>query len=208
MLAEFKRVKSTLALTLFLVIAFPVITSRGHSLSQINNGSGSQNPPAPQVYVEDLLNGIRPEMVKIPDGQFLIGSPSRESGRRNDEDFQREIKLKSFFMSRHEVTQDLWRTVANLPKSTIELNPTPSRFKGDDLPVENVSWLEVKEFFARLNHQLGLNDDNGYRLPTEAEWEYAARAGSTTPFAFGETISSSIVNYRAMGVSTEEERLK
>jgi formylglycine-generating enzyme required for sulfatase activity len=75
------------------------------------------------------------------------------------------------------------------------MGTNPSNFKGDDLPVESVSWEEAKEFCLRLNAKLGLTDADGYRLPSEAEWEYAARAGSKTEFAFGETISAEIVNY-------------
>ena len=71
----------------------------------------------------------------------------------------------------------------------------PSGFKGGRLPVENVSWNDVKEFCQRLNTKLGLSDESGYRLPAETEWEYAARAGTVTEFAFGDTISPEIVNY-------------
>ncbi len=94
-------------------------------------------------------------------------------------------------MGKFEVTQAQWRAVAGLPKVNRDLNANPSNFKGDDLPVEQVSWEEAVEFCARLTNKTGKT----YRLPSEAEWEYACRAGTTTPFAFGETITPELVNY-------------
>ncbi len=84
--------------------------------------------------------------------------------------------------------------MAAFPKVKLDLAADPSNFKGDDLPVENVSWEEVKEFIGRLNRKLGLTEQTGYRLPSEAEWEYAARAGTTTRYAFGDEFSSSLIN--------------
>jgi formylglycine-generating enzyme required for sulfatase activity len=91
-----------------------------------------------------------------------------------------------FWFGKFEVTQAQWRAV---------MGTNPSKFKGDDLPVENVSWENAKEFCRRLNARLGLSEVEGYRLPTEAEWEYAARAGSKTHFTFGNTITHEIINY-------------
>jgi formylglycine-generating enzyme required for sulfatase activity len=90
-----------------------------------------------------------------------------------------------------EVTQAQWRAVASLPKVSRDWDPDPSKFKGDNLPVEQVSWEDAMEFCARLSQATGRT----YRLPSEAEWEYACRAGTTTPFAFGETITPELVNY-------------
>jgi formylglycine-generating enzyme required for sulfatase activity len=95
-------------------------------------------------------------------------------------------KVRDLWMGKYEVTQEQWQAV---------MGENPSNFKGDRLPVESVSWEEVKEYCRRLNAKLGLTEADGYRLPTEAEWEYAARAGTTTAYAFGETISPEIVNY-------------
>ncbi len=94
-------------------------------------------------------------------------------------------------MGKYEVTQAQWRAVARLPKVKKDLNPDPSHFKGDDLPVEQVSWEDAVEFCERLSRATGRQ----YRLPSEAEWEYACRAGTTTPFAFGETVTPELVNY-------------
>ena len=148
-----------------------------------------------EVYEEDLGNGVRLEMVRIPGGKFRMGSPESEDRRATDEGPQREVNVTEFLMGRHEVTQRVWREVAGYPKVGRELNSDPSGFKGEDRPVEKVSWEEVKEFIARLNRKLGLREREGYRLPSEAEWEYAARAGTGTPYGFGETIDAEIVNY-------------
>jgi formylglycine-generating enzyme required for sulfatase activity len=84
-----------------------------------------------------------------------------------------------------------WQIVANYPAVKQALNPSPAFYKGEDLPVEQVSWEDANEFCARLIAQTG----RSYRLPSEAEWEYAARAGSAAPFAFGDTINTEIANY-------------
>jgi formylglycine-generating enzyme required for sulfatase activity len=89
------------------------------------------------------------------------------------------------------VTQRQWQVVAGYPRIDRDLDPDPSTFKGDDLPVENVSWEDAQEFCQRLSAQTGKD----YRLPSEAQWEYACRAGTTTPFHYGETITVELANY-------------
>jgi formylglycine-generating enzyme required for sulfatase activity len=116
------------------------------------------------------------ELVEIPSGSFTMGSPNTEADRNNDEGPQHQVNLKGFLMGKTEVTQAQWRAV---------MGTNPSDFKGDDLPVEQVSWEDAKEFCRKLSARTGRN----YRLPSEAEWEYAARAGTTTPFAFDATVS-------------------
>ncbi len=143
-----------------------------------------------QSFSEYLGGAVKLEMVEIPGGTFLMGSPDKEKERFNDEGPQHRVTVSSFWMGKHAVTQAQWRSVARLEKVRIELNPDPSYFKGADLPVENVSWEEAVEFCERLKKKSGKD----YRLPTEAEWEYACRAGAITPFAFGETIITQIVN--------------
>jgi eukaryotic-like serine/threonine-protein kinase len=122
------------------------------------------------------------EMVAVKGGTFAMGSANGGS----DEKPRHQATAPDFWIGKFELTQAQWRAV---------MGTNPSDFKGDDLPVENVSWEDAKEFCRRLNARLGLSEAEGYRLPTEAEWEYAARAGSKTEFAFGETINSEIVNY-------------
>jgi formylglycine-generating enzyme required for sulfatase activity len=123
-----------------------------------------------------------------------MGSPEDEEGRRDSEGPQHEVTFaNTFFMAKYPITQAQWRAVAAMPQVERELNSAPSRFKGDNRPVEQVTWYDVVEFCARLSQHTGRD----YRLPTEAEWEYACRAGTTTPFHFGETITSDLANYRA-----------
>jgi formylglycine-generating enzyme required for sulfatase activity/uncharacterized caspase-like protein len=144
-----------------------------------------------QYFAEDLGDGVTLEMVAIPDGTFQMGSPESEEGRNDDESPQHQVTVKPFFLGKYPVTQAQWQAVAKLPKVKSDLNPEPSSFKGADRPVERVSWYDAVEFCARLSKQTGRE----YRLPSEAEWEYACRAGTTTPFHFGETITTDLVNY-------------
>ncbi|MFB8793025.1 MAG: SUMF1/EgtB/PvdO family nonheme iron enzyme [Microcoleus sp.] len=143
-----------------------------------------------KFFTENLPGGITIDMIAIAGGSFVMGSPSTEKEREDNEGPQHNVTVAPFFMGKYEVTQAQWRAVAGLPKVNIDLNPSPSNFKGDDLPVEQVSWYETVEACARLSRLTGRD----YRLPSEAEWEYACRAGTTTPFYFGETITSDLVN--------------
>ncbi|NER32922.1 MAG: SUMF1/EgtB/PvdO family nonheme iron enzyme [Oscillatoria sp. SIO1A7] len=142
---------------------------------------------------EYLGKGSILEMVFIPGGTFKMGSPDTEKQRHKDEGPQHLVTVAPFFMGKFMVTQAQWRAVAALPEVNFALNPNPSNNQGDFLPVEGVTWDEAMEFCARLYQKTGRN----YRLPTEAEWEYACRAGTTTPFHFGETINPDLANYNA-----------
>lgn len=153
--------------------------------------TGKQEHVELQTYSE-TAGGADIEMVRIPAGTFTMGSPDSEAGRYPDEGPQHKVSVSSFYMGKYEVTQEQWRAVATkLRKVKIDLNPDPSYFKGENLPVEQVNWEEAIEFSERLSRATGKT----YRLPTEAEWEYACRAMTTTPFAFGEMITPEIVNY-------------
>jgi formylglycine-generating enzyme required for sulfatase activity len=141
-------------------------------------------------WLEPLGEDLVLEMVALPSGSFVMGSPKDEPNRSSNEGPQDEVQVKAFLMGRYPVTQAQWRFVAGLPQQERELKPAPSRFKGDNRPVERVSWYDAVEFCRRLSTHAGRE----YRLPSEAEWEYACRAGTTTPFHFGETISSELAN--------------
>ena len=144
-------------------------------------------------YVESLAEGLALELVKIPAGSFVMGAAEEELESYSNERPQHEVTVSEFYMGKYPVTQVQWRFVASLPEVERSLDSNPSNFKGDDRPVEQVSWLDAVEFCARLSQHTGRD----YRLPTEAEWEYACRAGTTTPFHFGETIDAEIANYCA-----------
>ena len=172
---------------------------------------------AVQFFVELLNDSLGIEMVLIPAGTFLMGSPEDELERRDSEGPQHEVNVATFFMGKYPVTQAQWKLVAAMPQINQELRLEPSNFKGDKRPVERVAWYEAGEFCERLSAHTGRD----YRLPTEAEWEYACRAspilmagiskagdavgdGVSTPFHFGETITTDLANYR--GTDHEEAK--
>ena len=152
-----------------------------------------------QYFTEDLGNGIFLDMINIPSGKFLMGSLQDEKDSYKDERPQNEVSVPSFFMGKYPVTQAQWRVIASRTDLKVEkdLDLNPAYFKdrpgSDRRPVEQVSWYDAIEFCARLSKLTGRE----YRLPSEAEWEYACRAGTTTPFYFGETITGELANYRA-----------
>jgi formylglycine-generating enzyme required for sulfatase activity len=132
--------------------------------------------------IEDLGNKVQLEMVKIPGGEFLMGAPSSEHTSRENERPQHLVKIPRFYLGRYPITQEQYGAI---------MGNNPSQCTGDRLPVENVDWNDAQLFCQRLTAYTQKN----YRLPTEAEWEYACRARTTTPFCFGETISTKLANY-------------
>ena len=143
------------------------------------------------LWVEPMGNGVVLEMLLLPGGAFVMGSPENESARTNAESPKHKVNLESFMLGRYPVTQAQWRAVAAMRPVSRELKPNPSQFKGDKKPVEQVSWYDAVEFCNRLSAYT----NREYRLPTEAEWEYACRAGTKTPFHFGETLTNDLANY-------------
>ena len=146
-------------------------------------------------FIEQLEDSFKLEMVSIPRGRFTMGSPDKEDGRSDAEGPLHPVTIQPFFMGKYPITQAQWRAVADLPQVERELEPNPSRFSDKDdspqRPVERITWYDAVEFCARLSQATGRE----YRLPSEAEWEYACRAGTTTPFHFGETITTDLANY-------------
>ncbi len=159
-------------------------------------------PSAPEQTVT-AGNNLDMTFAWVPPGTFLMGSPKGEEekfGREpggvwengmqvgpsthDDEIQHRVILTKGFYLGIHQVTQAQWQAV---------MGSNPSKFKGEALPVERVSWDDCQEFCERLSRKAGKR----FRLPTEAEWEYACRAGTTTPFFFGSTISTDQANLAA-----------
>ncbi len=145
-------------------------------------GGGTRTTPQPGALVR---NRFGMEMVYIPAGSFLMGSPSSEVAREPDEEPQHQVTIgEGFYMGRYEVTQAQWRAL---------MGRNPSYFRNcGRCPVEGVSWNDARAFIRKLNARRGRFT---YRLPTEAEWEYACRAGTTTPFAFGSSLSSRQANF-------------
>jgi formylglycine-generating enzyme required for sulfatase activity len=169
-------------------------------VSTIKDGQESVKSPAVTVVAIAPAN-----MVWVAGGTFAMGSPSSEAGRDSDEGPQHQVTIsKGFYMGKYEVTQKEWVAV---------MGSNPSYFKGDNLPVEQVSWFDVIDYCNALSRREGLTpaytisgsgdsrtvtwnkSANGYRLPTEAEWEYACRAGTTSPFSTGNNITTSQANY-------------
>jgi formylglycine-generating enzyme required for sulfatase activity len=139
----------------------------------------------------DLGEGESLRLIQIPAGDFLMGSPANESERFGDEGPQHRVRLGGFLLGQTPVTQAQWGVVARWPKLKLDLKPDPSRFKGARRPVDQVRWEQALEFCSRLSQRTGLP----FTLPSEAQWEYACRAGTTTPFAFGDTITPELANY-------------
>lgn len=157
------------------------------------NPDGSERARVPgraAGFVEHLAEQLALEMVGIPGGEFLMGCPDGKNGY-DAEKPQHRVTVPPFYLGRVPVTQAQWRFVAGLEKVERDLTPEPSYFSGEDRPSEKVSWDDAAEFCARLSHHTG----RAYRLPTEAEWEYACRAGTTTLFHFGETLNTAVANY-------------
>jgi formylglycine-generating enzyme required for sulfatase activity len=125
-------------------------------------------------FIENLPNGITLEMVSLPAGQFLMGSPDSDSDAKSYEKPQHQVKVNSFAIGKYPVTQAQYQAV---------MGNNPSHFKNNPQnPVENVSWNDAQAFCEKLSQITGKT----YRLPTEAEWEYACRAGTTTRYYFGD----------------------
>ena len=152
-----------------------------------------------QYITENLTSNISLEMVYLPGGKFMMGSSEDDSEKP-----QHEVTVPSFALGKYPVTQAQWKAIASREDLKVkrDLKPHPSRFKGDNLPVEQVSWEDAEEFCQRLSKQTGKE----YRLPSEAEWEYACRAGTTTPYHFGETITDKLANYRASETYANEPK--
>ena len=143
-------------------------------------------------YVE-YMGTVGLEMIRIPGGSFMMGSLEEELGHQDDEGPQHEVTVPIFAIGRYPVTQAQWRAVAQMKQVEIPLEEDPAEFKGPQNPVEQVSWEEAVEFCQRLTRHTGWE----YRLPSEAEWEYACRAATTTPFHFGETLTVEVAKYDA-----------
>jgi len=144
------------------------------------------------------------EMLWVEPGTFTMGSPTTEAGRNADREDEHNVTLtKGFYLGKYEVTQAQYEAV--MTGNTNSLSATPSQYSGNDRPVEKVSWDDVQIFLTRLNaaEQAAGRLPTGwsYVLPTESEWEYACRAGTTTVYSWGNSIAAANSNYEASGIS-------
>jgi formylglycine-generating enzyme required for sulfatase activity len=171
--------------------SFDVVTvnERGKEISRYRRQA--------QFFTENLRKGVTLEMVAIPGGTFQMGSEEYDSEKPIH-----PVTVPPFFMGKYPVTQAQWKAVAALPKVERDLESNPSRFKGTNRPVEQVSWYDAMEFCMRLSQKTG----KAYRLPSEAEWEYACRAGTVTPFHFGATLTSDLANYNGTQTYASEPK--
>jgi len=129
------------------------------------------SPKPPDLFAENL-NGVKLEMLRVPGGPFLMGSPDSEEGRNEDEGPQHRVAVPDFYIGKYEVNQAQWKAVMGA-------NNNPSSFNGDDRPVERVTWNDAKTFCEKLRSMT----NKAYRLPSEAEWEYACRGRTTGAYA-------------------------
>ena len=138
-------------------------------------------PGQAEGFTENLGNGVTLEMVKIPGGSFIMGAPKDEERSRYKKRPQHKVNIQPFFMGKYQVTQEQYQVI---------METNPSRFEGKKQPVEIVTWFNAVRFCTELFKLT----KKQYRLPSEAEWEYACCAGTNTPFHFGETITTDLAN--------------
>jgi formylglycine-generating enzyme required for sulfatase activity len=171
-------------------------------------------PARTQVFHEELGEAERLTMVRIPAGSFQMGSAEQEPGRHANEGPVHTVTLAEFLIGQTPITQAQWRAVARWTPQQgerwgRELNPEPAKFQGEEArllagetntdgrPVERVSWEDAIEFCSRLSQRTGRN----YTLPSEAQWEYVCRAGTSTAYCFGDIIYSDLANFRGTDAS-------
>lgn len=167
------------------VVKFDIVTvdEYGQIHTRVQNST--------QCLLEIIGEGVELELVPIPEGSFVMGAQPTEEGWHSNQSPLRTVTIAPFWMSQFPITQAQWGAVAALAPINRRLSSNPSCFAGANRPVEQVSWNDAIEFCDRLSVAAKRN----YRLPSEAEWEYACRAGTATPFHFGETITTDLANY-------------
>jgi len=157
----------------------------GLTLTVAMSGCGNQPTPLkadnlPKETTIDLGNGVKLEMVKIPAGEYMMGSPNTDKDAPPSEKPQHRVRItRSFYLGRYPVTQEQWKAV---------MGNNPSNVQDPKNPVDSVTWDDCQTFLVKLNAKAG-GQDGKFALPTEAQWEYACRAGSTTRYCFGDSES-------------------
>jgi formylglycine-generating enzyme required for sulfatase activity/energy-coupling factor transporter ATP-binding protein EcfA2 len=158
----------------------------------------------PQIVVEELEEGIILEMVEVLGGEFMMGSPEEEEEGKWWERPTHKVKISPFLIGKYPITREQWRLVATLPKVELDLKADPSTYGEEGVPesiinrypVTTFTWYEAVEFCKRLSRLSGQKGKGyQYRLPSEAQWEYACRAGTETPYHWGQKITPALGNY-------------
>ena len=171
-------------MTVWIEYETPTLNGKGEIIARTHHTA--------EQFTEDLGKDISLEMIVLPAGSFQMGSPHNTGNP--DEHPQHFVMIKSFMLGKFLITQGQWKAViGKLPLC---------RFKGDNLPVERISWDEAQNFCQRLSQKTGRN----YHLSSETQWEYACRSGTTTPFSFGETLTSDIANFNGEHIFSREPR--
>ena len=157
-------------------------------------------------YTADLNASVQLEMLWVEPGTFTMGSPTTETGRQTNETEHEVTLSKGFYLGKYEITQAQYEAVMTgntvTDSDNVVISSEPSKYGGNpNRPVEQVSWEDIQVFLTRLNVQQADNLPVGwaYVLPTEAQWEYACRAGTTTAYSWGETITTDNANYLSSG---------
>jgi RNA polymerase sigma factor (sigma-70 family) len=187
--------RTTLAVAVVLTCMFGLVASAWVAAQTNSENAPQAEKAGPTIKALDgkdvkvkappreFTNHIGMKFVWIPPGSFIMGSPNPEKERQKGETQHKVTLTKGYYMGVYPVTQEQWQQI---------MGNNPSDYKGEkNLPVEMVSWDDCQEFIMKLRGK----DNKPYRLPTEAEWEYGCRAGTKTPFHFGETISTDQANY-------------
>jgi formylglycine-generating enzyme required for sulfatase activity len=159
-------------------------------------GCESKFPPTKTISLTDVKSGI--EFILVEPGSFFMGSPAEETGRHGDEDPVRQVKItRPYYLGKYEVTQQQWEAIMGNNPSIFYDYP-----ESGNHPVDMISWDDAAEFISKLNAE-GIGQ---FRMPTEAEWEYACRAGSTARFYWGDDPGYKLLNQYAWGYSRAEGR--
>jgi formylglycine-generating enzyme required for sulfatase activity len=184
---------------------YTLIYSVSDGASNEANATRTVNVGQASTHTADLNATVQLQMLWVEPGTFTMGSPTSEPGRSTTTNVETEHNVtlsKGFYLGKYEVTQAQYEAV--MTGNTDSLSATPSNWPNNpNRPVEKVSWADAQIFLTRLNAQQSANIPAGwaYVLPTEAEWEYACRAGTTTAYSWGATIATSNANYSTSGLS-------
>jgi formylglycine-generating enzyme required for sulfatase activity len=174
------------------------------------NATRTVNVGQASTHNADLNASVQLQMLWVEPGTFTMGSPTSEAGRQSDREDEHNVTLtKGFYLGKYEVTQAQYQAV--MTGNTDSLSVTPSQWPNNpNRPVEKVSWADAQIFLTRLNAQQSANIPAGwaYVLPTESQWEYACRAGTSTTYSWGNDINSSRANYNWDGGANDGNDFK